>query len=210
MSLGPEGSFYDTWVFGPTVLYHADTFHMWFAGWDGTSSITLRYVRIGYATSPDGIEWTVQNNDNAVVDVGYPGAWDSDLVRYSSVLIHENRFKMWFDGIGIGINWKIGYALGDTVINNVGITEQRSDLISALYPNPCSGAVRLRYQISDIGYLTLDLYSISGLKIGRLMNEKRMPGTYDMEVDLSDLPAGVYFFRLTTDEGMEMAKVVKL
>ncbi len=81
-----------------------------------------------------------------------------------------------------------------------------------LYPNPCSSVARLRYLIHDpstefilskaevLGtgsrYLICDLYSISGRKIRIIMEEEKLPGEHEIEVDVSDLPAGVYFVRL--------------
>ena len=78
----------------------------------------------------------------------------------------------------------------------------------SVYPNPCSGATCLRYQINDKGYLILDLYSISGQKIKRLLNEVKMPGTYEMEIDLREMPPGVYVVKFIVGDLMETKKVV--
>jgi len=79
-----------------------------------------------------------------------------------------------------------------------------------IYPNPCSGSMSLRYQIKDKGHLISDLFSISGLRIKRLLNEEMMPGEYEMEVDIRDLPAGVYFFRMQAGAQVEVQKLVIL
>jgi predicted GH43/DUF377 family glycosyl hydrolase len=214
ITTGPDSSFYSHRAWAPRVLFYADTFHMWFAGWDGFSTNPIRYFRIGYATSPDGIEWEVQNNDSAVVDVGEPGDWDDHWVRYCSVLIHENRLKMWYDGRGD--ERMIGYALGDSIPSPQGITDHRSELMSTVYPNPCSGTTCLRYHIK-VGsrqstvdsQVSLCVYDIHGQRIKRILNREMMPGEYELKIDMSDLPAGVYFCTLQTEEGMETMKVVK-
>jgi len=77
-----------------------------------------------------------------------------------------------------------------------------------IHPNPCSGATRLRYQINDKGYLISDLYSISGQKIKRLLNEEQLPGEYEIEVDLSEVPAGVYFIRFVAGNQVVMKKLI--
>ncbi len=90
--------------------------------------------------------------------------------------------------------------------------EESANFLSKLevYPNPCSGTACLRYQISDTRYMIIDLFSISGQKIKRLMNEEKLSGTYEFEIDVSDLPAGVYFCTLKTDGGVETVKMIKL
>jgi len=78
----------------------------------------------------------------------------------------------------------------------------------SISPNPCSGTLHLRYQISD--YLISDLYSISGIHVKRLLNEMKTPGEYEMEVDLSELPPGIYFCTLKTEDNIQTVKLIKL
>jgi hypothetical protein len=55
----------------------------------------------------------------------------------------------------------------------------------------------------------IDLYSISGQKIKRLLNEEKPAGTYELEVDMSDVPSGVYFVLLKTQNEVQTTKLVK-
>jgi hypothetical protein len=84
-----------------------------------------------------------------------------------------------------------------------------------VFPNPCSGAARLRLVISDQacpagggGSTILDLFTISGIKIRRLLNEVKKPGTYEMEIDVSDLPAGVYIVRLKVGGNIATSRLI--
>ena len=82
--------------------------------------------------------------------------------------------------------------------------------VVSVYPNPCEGAARLRYQINDKRYLISNLYSISGQKIKRLLHEVKPAGTYELEIDMGNLPAGVYFCTFQTGDGMQTTKIIKL
>jgi len=84
-----------------------------------------------------------------------------------------------------------------------------------VYPNPCSRAARLRYQIPDppegghgTRYLISDLYSISGKKIKRLLNEEKQPGMHGIEIDVSNLPNGIYLLRLQAGSHVVTTKFV--
>ena len=100
---------------------------------------------------------------------------------------------------------------------SVSVPEKSIESNITISPNPCSGRAYIRYQISDKtcpargeGYLILDLYSIDGVMIKRLLNEVKMPGEYEVEIDVSDVPSGVYFCTMKTDGGVVTVKMIKL
>jgi len=77
-----------------------------------------------------------------------------------------------------------------------------------IYPNPVVDEVRITYQISDIRYLICDLYSILGFKIDRLIEEYKSPGIYNLDIDLRNVPAGIYFVRLQAGSIVNTKKLV--
>jgi len=77
-----------------------------------------------------------------------------------------------------------------------------------IYPNPCSGTARLKYQIRDKCLTTLDIYQMSGMKIQRLLNEERVPGTYELKIDVSDLESGIYFIKLMAGNRSTVKKLI--
>ncbi len=99
---------------------------------------------------------------------------------------------------------------------SIGMAEREKDGVIMMYPNPCTEAVRLRYLIHDpstsLGtgsrYLIFDLYEISGRKIRELVNEEMAAGTHEMEVDVSDLPAGIYILKIHTGSDIMSRKLV--
>jgi hypothetical protein len=90
-----------------------------------------------------------------------------------------------------------------------GISEPVLHQSFVAYPNPCEGALRLRFKINDQGSTILDFYSISGQRIKRLLNEVKPGGTYEMEVDMTGLPAGVYFCTLQSNDEIFTTKLIK-
>ena len=85
----------------------------------------------------------------------------------------------------------------------------------SVYPNPCTDITRLRFTTHDSQFTThdsrlmsIDLYSISGRKIRELANENQMSGEYEIEVDVSDFPVGVYFIQMQAGDNLRMTKLV--
>ncbi|RLD76356.1 MAG: hypothetical protein DRJ15_15480, partial [Bacteroidetes bacterium] len=77
-----------------------------------------------------------------------------------------------------------------------------------IYPNPASGVAHLRYSISDIRYSIFELYSIWGIKVKTLLHEEQQPGEYELSIDVSDLPDGIYFIRMQSGDTQATGKLV--
>jgi len=112
LDVGTSGEWDDEGVSKATVLYHQDQeiYRMWYAGYDGSN------VRIGYATSSDGISWS-KHTSNPILDLGSDGTWDSNGMSGPTVVFNPNTYQMWYTGYD-GSNMRIGYAFdkipGDT------------------------------------------------------------------------------------------------
>ena len=87
----------------PTVIYDGVQYHMWYSGVQGD------YMQGGYATSPDGTNWT-KYFDNPVLPVGLPGSWDELHARPGAVVADGDTLKMWYTGLGTSNHVQIGYA----------------------------------------------------------------------------------------------------
>ena len=88
-------------VYSVSILLKNDTLHMWYGGGS--------FGQIGYATSPDGINWT-RNPNNPVLNPGAPGSWDDQAVQQPVVLLDGDTLRMWYHGTRDFNIFKIGYA----------------------------------------------------------------------------------------------------
>jgi len=90
-------------VCGASVIFDDNVYKMWYNGLYQTT------YHIGYATSPDGINWSKADSMNPVLDVGPSGSWDDEKIGYPCVLFDGATYKMWYQGSGGG-SYRIGYA----------------------------------------------------------------------------------------------------
>ncbi len=115
-NLGIANSFDDAHIYGVSVINDGGIYKMWYSGHDGS------YLRIGYATSPDGINWTRYDNpsvaacgfseaydDGCVFNRASNTLWDDYHVAYPKVIKENGIYKMWYSGHD-GSKWRIGYA----------------------------------------------------------------------------------------------------
>ena len=99
----------------------------------------------------------------------------------------------------------------DVVPLYVGIEEigemEKTDKIT-IYPNPTDGVLVIGYGISDMRIETsnIEIFDVFGKKyqVSHLTSHI----SYHL-IDISDFPSGIYFIRITTDEGTITKKIIK-
>ena len=80
----------------------------------------------------------------------------------------------------------------------------------SISPNPFSGSVNLQFTINDFGLTICDLFNMSGIKVQEILYEEKIPGTYDVKINLDDIPAGIYFCTFRTEKTTQTEKIIKL
>jgi hypothetical protein len=65
------------------------------------------------------------------------------------------------------------------------------------YPNPFNPATNIRFDVSQSGFAKLVVFDILGREIQTLVSENVKAGEYEVSFNASNLPSGVYLYRLT-------------
>lgn len=112
LPLGAPGEWDDECAFVGHLIYTDSLYQMWYSGNGNPSRNTLR---IGYATSIDGLHW--QKNENNPVVTTTPGDWDSDVVGWQSVVFNGEYYEMWYTNYEINYRFRFGYATSSDGIN---------------------------------------------------------------------------------------------
>jgi hypothetical protein len=83
------------------------------------------------------------------------------------------------------------------------------------YPNPFNPNTNIRFSISESGkwknengLVTIKVYDASGKETATLVNENLQTGEYEVTFDGSNLPSGVYFYKLQVGDFTEIKKMV--
>ncbi len=222
MTIGNPGLWDDYMLALMSVIYKDNEFKMWYTAGDGTDE-DVKYFRIGYATSPNGINWTKYEN-NPVLDLGAEGSWDNLNVAVSAVIFDttQNIYKLWYGGMD-SIYFRVGYATSSPATD---VSDKYNSLpanfkLEQNYPNPFNPSTIIKYSIPlvETGYIPsvkLRVYDILGREIATLVNEEQKPGDYEVEFNAvkihrdASLPSGIYFYKLTIDHYAATKKLILL
>lgn len=69
--------------------------------------------------------------------------------------------------------------------------------LSQNYPNPFNSTTNIEFHIPEGTFVQLKLFNLLGKEIKTFINEFLTPAKYSLTIDLSALPSGIYFYRLT-------------
>jgi hypothetical protein len=76
------------------------------------------------------------------------------------------------------------------------------------YPNPFNPVTVISWQLTTSTHVELNIYNILGEKVRTLVNKKYVPGRYEYVFDASGLAAGLYFYRIKTDQFMKTKRMI--
>ena len=78
------------------------------------------------------------------------------------------------------------------------------------YPNPVNSTTLISYQLRENAFVTLKIFDINGREITTLVNQSQNEGYQSVQFNASDLPGGVYFYRLEAGNYNDIKKLILL
>jgi len=131
------------------------------------------------------------------------------------------NFKVWRQDSGEEMNLLVEYGSGDTYFKTDGLSFLSKGAVPALdaeskeariqlYPNPVSTELNMDVWVSETTQLNLQLFNVAGSEMGLSKHYKLNPGASILKVDLGDLPAGEYFYRLTLPDELFNGSFIKI
>jgi hypothetical protein len=76
------------------------------------------------------------------------------------------------------------------------------------YPNPFNPRTDVRYEICDVSHVSLKVFDVLGREVVSLVDEGKQSGEYMVTWDATNVPSGIYFYRLTAGKFIETKKLI--
>ena len=116
----------------------------------------------------------------------------------------------------MGYHWTLPSGLPDhllSALENKGDSQISPAIVTlaSVTPNPFNPTTVIRYQLSVVSQVSLDIYDITGRLIeSPLHNAWRDAGVHEVTVDLSGLVSGVYLYTLMAGDDILTGKMILL
>lgn len=83
------------------------------------------------------------------------------------------------------------------------------------YPNPFNPVTKIKFDVKSKGKsekakINLVIFDVLGKEVIELVNSELAPGTYEADFDASNLPSGIYFYKLSSGEFSESKRMILL
>jgi len=88
---------------------------------------------------------------------------------------------------------------------NIGLSNYQ---LSQNYPNPFNPSTKIKYSVLHTSNVVIKVFDILGNETETLVNEEKSAGNYNIEFNASNLPSGVYFYRLQAGDFIQTKKMI--
>jgi len=138
-----------------------------------------------------GITWSpVETPDNsAIFDLDFADTTYGFACGVNGVILKYDRTK-------------------SSVINSNQELAERNFNLYQNYPNPFNPRTVIRYSLSENQNTSLKIYDVLGNEVVSLVNEKQNSGSYNIEFDGTNLPSGIYFYKITSGKYSAVKRMV--
>ena len=76
------------------------------------------------------------------------------------------------------------------------------------YPNPFNPSTSINYSLPRAGYISLKVFNVIGQEVATLYQGFQAAGNHLVEFQATDKPSGIYFYRLSHQDGSETKKML--
>lgn len=89
-----------------------------------------------------------------------------------------------------------------------GIDTPQGFVFKPASPNPCSSSTTLEFGLHDTSPVLVALYDLTGNRVLILTNKTYRAGYYNLVLNTSELGNGIYFCRLSTNNGVSTQRII--
>jgi 5''-nucleotidase/2'',3''-cyclic phosphodiesterase and related esterases len=84
------------------------------------------------------------------------------------------------------------------------------NLSSSVYPNPFAESTNFSFSVAKQSRVIISLYDQSGKQVSLLVNQLYQPGNYTYQLRNSKLATGVFYYRITTAQGIKTGLLIHM
>ena len=149
------------------------------------------------------------SNENIIESTIKVKYWDDDLNQWNEVTginLNTTDNLITFNEATVG-NFFILTGDSPTTVEDTKSTIPDQFMLKQNYPNPFNPSTTIEFSLPRRANIQLDVYNVLGKKVANLADGNYASGNYSIVFDAKNLPSGIYFYQLKTDNYNEVKKM---
>lgn len=171
----------------------------WYIQPEGADSISINFNSFDLSDDIDNVKIFQDNTSNLIAKFNYNNQPYPVTVKSGLAIVY-----FFADGTNNAGGWDLDYEAHFTT-NSVQ-DNQLNDLV--IYPNPVTNVLVLASRSNDMEDIDVSILNSIG-QIVQTHSQTRVFGNYELQFDLSDVPAGIYFVQLKTSQQIITRRFIK-
>ncbi len=163
-------------------------------------------------TRSDLVIFNTQSNI-PIYELNSPGSFFWCETSSDGTTVIASGKSIWAQSFGLGgelYNIAVDTS-GNAAINELHGYSGKNIILSVQnYPNPFNSETFIEFQLATKSSVTVDIYNMTGNKIGTLLNKEINTGKYSFEFNTGYLADGVYYCRITANNEIKILKLIKI
>ena len=172
--------------------------------YDGRNSVSNhKHVMRKMLPTPSGQSFSINLNETKDIEqiINIDPLWDSDSLSIV-VFVQSTGSMTVYQSETIGYNDLTVVGVEDNELNPTQFILEQN------YPNPFNPSTSINYSIPVSSFVILKVYDVLGKEITTLTNEEKPAGSYEINFSKEDLTSGIYFYKLQTENFVEIKKMI--
>lgn len=123
------------------------------------------------------------------------------------------KIEIWITNEKVGPHIGSTYSVDDIALTGTSSGVTTTSAMSSLprnFPNPVSNRTTITYSLDRPEHVTLDLFSALGEAVTTLFDGPAPAGTNTVRFDATQLPSGLYFYRVTTPDNTSLCRSIQV
>jgi hypothetical protein len=159
------------------------------------------------ADEHDVSKYEIMRNGAKIAELGLA---DGSYTYHDANLVNGRRYEYSIIAVELGARRVLSYD-GASVWAGVPSSEPTIVTDYALhqcYPNPFNPTTTITFDLVENGFVNLKVYNLMGQEVAQIVNGTMDVGRYAVTFDGSNLPSGVYVYRLEVNDFSSTRKMM--
>ncbi|MFA5010714.1 MAG: T9SS type A sorting domain-containing protein [Ignavibacteria bacterium] len=208
-----DGNFNDplnltgTWNNPAYAIYHTQSPRVRSFGGGATGGMDDRFDMMLYSNAvknPGGITYVA----NSLVAYGNDGNHFNDSINRmpNTAVSQEIANALHYTSDHLPVYSLFTFEATTSIANATDVINDYS--LNQNYPNPWNPVTKISFQIPRSSFVTIKVFSILGKEMQTLISKEMNQGYYEINLNGSSLPGGVYFYRMTTEDFSDTKRMI--